>query len=147
MFILFYLLFLLFLYPNISKKFSSSLISLNTVIPQDFIIYIPFLILIYILFIFWLMFIPLISSFKVTLSSKFPMYYLLKVWYLLLYSFYASLLQPLTTWSIHSSAFLCSLHSLPFWLLWIFALTKFVLILWFCPETIRLSLSLKIFQI
>ena len=57
-------------------------------------------------------------------------------------NFCASLLQPLTTWSILSSAFLHSLHSVSFWLLSIFALAKFVLVLWFCAATIRLYVSL-----
>ena len=51
-------------------------------------------------------------------------------------------LTRLTRWSILSSAFLHSLHSMSFWLLSILALTKFVLTLWFCAATIRLSVSL-----
>ena len=57
-------------------------------------------------------------------------------------AFCTSLLQPPTTWSILSSAFLHSLHNVSFWLLSIFALTKFVFIIWFCAATIRLSVSL-----
>ena len=90
------------------------------------------------------MFIPRISSFKITLSSKFPMYYL---FYL---SCHANFFNPsvqvcynhLTTWSMLSSASLYNLHRGLFCLLSIFILTKFVLILWFCPVIIRLSVSL-----
>ena len=85
------------------------------------------------------MFISFISSFKITLSSKLPMYYFPRLSCLLLYSFCASLLQPLTIWSILSSTFLHTLHRVSHWLLLIFALTRFVLILWFWVATIRLS--------
>ena len=61
---------------------------------------------------------------------------------LLLYSFCASLLQPLTIWSILSPTFLHILHKESPWLLSIFYLTRFVLILWFWVATIRLSVSL-----
>ena len=49
-----------------------NMISLNTEIPQDFITFILWNT-------FWLIFIPFISSFKITLSSKLPMYYFSQV--------------------------------------------------------------------
>ena len=85
------------------------------------------------------MFIPLICSIKIALSSRFSMYYFIKLLCLLLYFFCANLIQPLTTWSIDFH--MHSLYSVSFWLLSIFALTKFDLILWFCDATIRLSVS------
>ena len=90
------------------------------------------------------MLIPFI--FKITLSSKLPMYYCTIILYqctnVLMYSFCAGLLQPLTIWSVFSSTFLHSLLIESPWSLSIFSLTRFVLILWFWAATIRLFVSL-----
>ena len=87
------------------------------------------------------MFVTLISSFKITLTIKLCIIFS-RLSCLLLYSYCASLLQPLTIWSILSSTFLQILHKESPWLLPIFALTRFVLILWLWAANIRLSVSL-----
>ena len=105
-----------------------NMISLNTEIPQDFIIFI-------LKNNFWLMFIPFISSFKITLSSKLPMYYFSQVIMSSLALFCASLLQPLTIWSILSSTFLHTLHKESPWLLLLLLcllLLLLLLLFYFC---------------
>ena len=86
------------------------------------------------------MFIPPTSNLHFLASFQYTIFARLSC--LLLYSFCASSLQPLTIWSLFWSTFLHTLHKEFPWLLSFFGLTRFVLILWFWAATVRLSVSL-----
>ena len=85
------------------------------------------------------MFIPPTSNLHFLASFQYTIFARLSC--LLLYSFCASSLQPLTIWSLLWSAFLHTLHKEFPWLLSFFALTRFVLILWFWTDHVELSPS------
>ena len=88
---------------------------------------------------------PFIWSFKITLSSKLSMYYFSQVIIPSLALFLCKFTTATNNMIYTSSAFLHTLHKESPWLLSIFALTRFVLILWFWTATIRLSVCLFFF--